>query len=233
MSTTYHKSFDPFGEHTEQRVHIQQTKSWAPPFIFSFFFFPLCQLLSPYFLPFLIPWWHCAMPTGHTLILPLNCDELSSFLSCYNSIPLMLHRVKNLNSALTNLIPQQKSFTIINIFGSWVSFHIFLFHSEGSSGQIPVIYSTPKPKKWLMSSPDCTVHVFLSPSSTELRSLILLQISQITHLGGSMSFLSLHWSSQAMLIHHFMFHSKCIFLLQNYTFKLHFQTRFPEQEHYP
>lgn len=37
----------------------------------------------------------------------------------------MVHRVKNLNSALINLILQQKTFMIINIFSSWMSFHAF------------------------------------------------------------------------------------------------------------
>lgn len=37
----------------------------------------------------------------------------------------MAQWVKNLNSALINLIFQQKSFMTINIFSSWMSFHAF------------------------------------------------------------------------------------------------------------
>lgn len=203
MSSNYHKSFDPFGEHTEQRAQIQQNKSWAshssPP---PFFFF-LYQLLSPSFLTLLIPWWHSSVPTGHALILPLNCDELSSFLYCYNSIPMMLHRVKNLNSALINLILQQKPFMIINIFSSWMSFHVFLFHSEGSCGQIPVTHSTPKTKMWLMSSSDCIVNVLLSPSSNCAEVTYSFPNWANHSPGGNISSLSLHWSSQEMLIARF------------------------------
>lgn len=128
-----------------------------------------------------MPWWHCAKPTGHVLILPLNCDELSSFISCYNSIPVMVHRVKNLNSALINLILQQKSFMIINIFSSWVSFHAFcsILKVAVDRNQSHILHQKQRCELWAfltvlwMSS--CT------PSSAMLKSFILFQIRQITH----------------------------------------------------
>lgn len=143
----------------------------------------------------------------------------------------MLHRVKNLNSALINLILQQKSFNIINIFSSWIQFHIFLFHTEGSGGQIPVTYSTPETKMWLMSSPDCVVNVLLSPSSTALKSLTLFLIRQITHQVGIFPPSPLTHVVTKCLLLISTFHSKSIFFLQNYKFKLHFQIGFPQQAH--
>lgn len=145
----------------------------------------------------------------------------------------MLHTVKNLTSALINLNLQQKSFTIINNFSSWMSAHIFLFHIEGSSGWIPVTYSIPKLKMWLMSSPDCVVNVSLSPASTLLKSLALFQIRQVTHQVGIFPPFPLAQAVRKCSLLISTFSSKSLFLLQNYKFKMHFQTGFPEQAHYP
>lgn len=145
MSSKYHKSFDPLGEHTEQRAQIQLTQSWVPQFFFLFFFFCPSASISIFSAasdPLIML---CHAYRAH-INSPSKLWWMKHLLSCYNSIPLMLHRVKNLNSALTNTVLQQKSFTVINIFSSWVSFHVFLFHAEERGRKIPVTYFTPKTK---------------------------------------------------------------------------------------
>lgn len=84
-----------------------------------------------------------------------------------------------------------------------------------------------------MSNPDCIVNVFLSPSSAVLKSLSLLQIRQIAHQVAIFPPFPFTEVVRKCLLLVSMFHSKSIFLLQNYKFNLHFWTGFPEQEHYP